>query len=96
MMRPGSPLSRMSLVAEILSASLKRVMTRRSVGKTENSKGSLVYMVRSIMPMEILKLAAIRRSSMYQGKGTTNMATMSTTNIGTSRSVILLIRPFSP
>ncbi len=59
-------------------------------GNTENSSGSLVYMVSRSIAMDMLKLAAISISSTPGGSGTIIIATTNITNIDT---MLLLALP---
>ena len=78
------PFVRMERVEEILSPSRSMVVTRRSVGKTENSRTSLTYIVISRITSESASCIINIKSSTVVGKGIIKRNTIKTTNAETT------------
>jgi hypothetical protein len=75
---PAYPCSKIDRVEETLSANRKRVVMRRTVGKTENSSVFRTFIVNIKIKKERAMLTEKKRSRMKVGRGINNMARMIT------------------
>jgi len=84
--RPAYPSVRMSLVEEILSASLNNVVIKSRVGNTENSNGFLIYRVINNIITDRAKFTVNRISKIaeFNGKIIRRIIAITTNEINTS------------
>ena len=84
---PGFPVDKINRVEEIFNPNRNKVVTNKTVGKTENSNTFLAKILNKKIKTAIPILSASNKSSIKVGSGITISPTIIRTNIPTSISV---------